>query len=252
MSLRPTRTNTSRFNVSDYWHWVVPRPRMNRRASLWTMAGGVVGSTILFWVMVQLGQASSDPKQNPSPPPQSSVQHDGRSAPPQGDGSETSDDDGAKALAPPATQGPSIDIPREVLDMLDQRKRDLDRREEAIHQNEERLMIVRTRIEELLEQNEALEKRIQNAQAKEERPTPQQAKLHADKDRVAQEQRMQLAKIFEAMPSEDAAARLERMPDRKAIEILRLVKSKTAGAILSQVKPDRAAKLTEQLLAQMP
>ena len=40
------------------------------------------------------------------------------------------------------------------------------------------------------------------------------------------------------------------MPDPKAIEILRLIKTKTAGAILAQVKPERAAKLTEQLLAQ--
>jgi flagellar motility protein MotE (MotC chaperone) len=110
-------------------------------------------------------------------------------------------------------------------------------------------MIVRSRIEELLEQNEALEKRILDARAKEELHL---TKIQADKDRGAQEQRTQLAKIFESMPSEDAAARLERMPDRKAIEILRMVKSKTAGAILSQVKADRAAKLTEQLLVQTP
>jgi flagellar motility protein MotE (MotC chaperone) len=58
--------------------------------------------------------------------------------------------------------------------------------------------------------------------------------------------------MYESMASEDAASRLERMPDRKAIEILKLVKAKTAGAILAQVKADRAAKLTEQLLAQTP
>ena len=160
-----------------------------------------------------------------------------------------SDEDGAKLLAPPATQGPAIDFPREVLDMLEQRKRDLDRREQSIRQNEERLMIVRGQVEELLDQNEALEKKIQSAQAKV--PT-QQAKLQAEKERVAQDQRTQLAKMYESMPSEDAASRLERMPDRKAIEILRMVKAKTAGAILAQVKADRAAKLTEQLLAQTP
>ncbi len=33
------------------------------------------------------------------------------------------------------------------------------------------------------------------------------------------------------------------------LEILRLLKSKSAGAILAQVKVDRAAKLTEELLA---
>jgi flagellar motility protein MotE (MotC chaperone) len=42
------------------------------------------------------------------------------------------------------------------------------------------------------------------------------------------------------------------MPDRKAVEILRMVKGKTAGSILAQVKAERAAKLTEQLLAQNP
>jgi len=35
-----------------------------------------------------------------------------------------------------------------------------------------------------------------------------------------------------------------------ALETLRLVKPKTAGAILGGVKAGRAAKLTEQLLAQ--
>ena len=58
----------------------------------------------------------------------------------------------------------------------------------------------------------------------------------------------QLAKIYEAMPAEEAAARLERMPDRKALEVLRLIKGKSAGAILAEVKPERAARLTEQLL----
>mgnify|MGYP003344054465 FL=1 len=58
--------------------------------------------------------------------------------------------------------------------------------------------------------------------------------------------------MYESMPSEEAAARLEKMPERKAIEVLRILKPKTAGAILSQVRAERAAKLTEQLLVQNP
>lgn len=225
-------------------------PRINRHSQLWTMVGGIVGSTILFWVMVQLGQASSEPKDKTQ-----SVMTNGlkQEASPRGQdaasSSAESDDNDAKLLAPPMVQGPAIDVPREVLDMLDQRKRDLDRREQTIRQNEERLMIVRGQVEELLDQNEAMEKKIQSAQGNS--PT-QQAKLQVEKERVAQDQRMRLAKMYESMPSEDAALRLERMPDRKAIEILRLVKAKAAGAILAQVKADRAAKLTEQLLAQTP
>ena len=241
----------SPFTLATRWPWLAPRLRQNRRRSLWTMIGGLVVSTILFWVMVQLGQASSDPKPTVSAP-HNSAKQEGQPSVPEGPPHETEAKDGTMAAVRSAPQGPAIEMPREVLEMLDQRKRDLDRREEVIRQNEERLMIVRSQVEELLEQNEALEKRIQSARAKEERPAAQSTKIQADKDRGVQDQRAQLAKIFESMPSEDAAARLERMPDRKAIEILRMVKSKTAGAILSQVKADRAAKLTEQLLVQTP
>lgn len=221
-------------------------PGVNRHSQLWTMIAGIVGSTMLFWIMVQLGQAASEQKYKTQPVTPSELM---QVVAPQVQGAEASrgeSDDDAKLLAPPAVQGPAIDFPREVLDMLDQRKRDLDRREQAIRQNEERLMIVRSQVEELLDQNEALEKRIQSAQDKEDEPRAK------EKERLVQEQRTRLAKMYESMPSEDAASRLERMPDRKAIEILRLVKAKTAGAILAQVKADRAAKLTEQLLAQTP
>ncbi len=222
-------------------------PGMNRHAQLWTMIAGIVGSTMLFWIMVQLGQASSEPKYKTQPVTTNELK---QRVPPQSQDAEgpsaESDDNDIKLFAPPATQGPAIDAPREVLEMLDQRKRDLDRREQLIRQNEERLMIVRGQVEELLDQNEALEKRMQDVQAKEDGPRAK------EKERVIQEQRARLAKMYESMPSEDAASRLERMPDRKAIEILRLVKAKTAGAILAQVKTDRAAKLTEQLLAQTP
>lgn len=227
--------------------------RLDRRSPIWTMAGGIVVSTILFWVMVQLGQASSEPKHKA--PPTAVLTKTG---PPMGSesiGQGAESQTVATGVGPSAAHGPAVDVPREVLDLLEQRKRDLDRREERVRQQEGRLLLVKNEVEKLLEQNETLEKRIQTAQAhKAQQVTQQQstqrAKAVSDKERVAQEQRTQLAKMYEAMPSEDAAARLERMPDRKAIEILRMVKSKTAGAILGQVKADRAAKLTEQLLLQ--
>ncbi len=227
--------------------------RPNLRSPRLRLVGGLIVSTILFWVMVQLGQASSEPKSKAAPISQPSSTQNVASPVLHGEDNESGDQSDAKLFAPPASQGPAIDVPREVLELLDQRKRDLDRREEAIRQNESRLMIVRTQIEELLEQNEALEKKVQSAQVKtEDRVAAQQTKAQVEKERLVQEERTRLAKMYESMPSEDAAARLERMPDRRAIEILRLVKSKTAGAILAQVKADRAAKLTEQLLAQIP
>lgn len=227
--------------------------RPHRRPLLVRLVGGLIISTVLFWVMVQLGQASPEPKSKASPVSPSSSTQNAESPVPHREQNRSDDQNDAKLFAPPTNQGPAIDVPREVLEMLEQRKRDLDRREESIRQNEERLMIVRIQIEELLEQNEALEKKIQSTQEKkEDRLSAQQTKVQGEKERQVQEERTRLAKMYESMPSEDAAARLEHMPDRKAVEILRLVKSKTAGLILSQVKADRAAKLTEQLLAQLP
>ena len=52
-----------------------------------------------------------------------------------------------------------------------------------------------------------------------------------------------------AMPPEEAAARLEKLPPAMALQVLRSLKGKTAGTILASVKPDKAAKLTEQFLA---
>ncbi|MBH0195329.1 MAG: hypothetical protein HP494_06945 [Nitrospira sp.] len=218
-----------------------------RRSLLWTIAGGVVGSTILLWIMVQLGQASNHPKDKLRPAAAAAQTVASQAVPSAlpADAQDAAFDEseGIRLLAPP-TQGPALDVPREVIGMLDLRKRDLDRREDAVRQNEERLMMVRAEVEKVLAKNEGLEKRIESVRAKADQQLP--------KERLAQAQKSQLAKMYEAMPSEDAAVRLERMPDQKAIEILRLVKTKSAAAILAQVKPEHAAKLSVQLLAQKP
>lgn len=258
MTPRSIHRTEDRIVLSHARHSKMRTLSAQRRSYVWTLAGGVFGSTILLWVMVQLGQASSDPKSKATLSPSASSGHASATATtdigvPMADPEEVE-----KPLEPPtpATQGPALDTPREIIDMLDLRKRDLDRREEAVRQNEERLMMVRAEIEQLLAKNEALEKRIQNARAKQDQQATdvktQQAKMLLDKERQAQDQKSQLAKMYESMPPEEAAARLERMPDRKAVEILRLVKGKTAGSILAQVKVERAAKLTEQLLVQNP
>ncbi|WP_053379523.1 MotE family protein [Nitrospira moscoviensis] len=230
-----------------------------RRSYLWTLAGGLVGSTVLLWIMVQLGQAS-DPKSKatltPARPSERSASHAAPSSPV----AESEMDEQSLAPPAPALQGPALDTPREILDMLDLRKRDLDRREEAIRQQEERLMMVKAEIEQLLTKNEALEQRLQQARAKQDQQAAdakaEHTKAQLERERRAQahknEYQAQLAKMYETMAPEEAAARLERMPDRKAVEILRLVKGKTAGAILAQIKVDRAAKLTEQLLTLAP
>lgn len=165
--------------------------------------------------------------------------------------SPASEDDTLPAGVKPNVQGPATSSPREILHMLDQRKRFLDRREAALRGADTHLLELRAELEQIVTRHEKLveaeKKRAQAAQAK--------AASEADKSKDPRNgggprnvSQAQLAKIYEAMPPEEAAARLERMPERKAIEVLRLLKGKSAGAILAEVKPDRAAHLTEQLL----
>lgn len=147
-------------------------------------------------------------------------------------------------------QGPAISTPREILHMLEQRKRFLDKREAALRGADTHLLELKSELEQIVTRHEKMveaeKKRAQAALAK--------AATETDKSKDPKNagprnvNQAQLAKIYEAMPPEEAAARLERMPERKALEVLRLLKGKSAGSILAEVKPDRAARLTEQLL----
>lgn len=151
---------------------------------------------------------------------------------------------------PSRLQGPALTVPREILDMLDQRKRHLDRREASLRGAEERLLVLKAELEQILMKNEQLAA-AQKQKGEENQRQDNERKLRQEK--AATESRhqhqAQLAKIYESMPAEEAAASLERMPERKAIELLRILKGKSAGAILAAVRPERAARLTEQLLA---
>ena len=148
-------------------------------------------------------------------------------------------------------QGPATSAPREIFDMLEQRKRLLDKREAAVRGSETHLLELKAELEQIVTRHEqaveAEKKRRQAAQAK-GAGEAERAKSPAKAGPAVNVNQAQLAKIYEAMPAEEAAARLERMPERKALEVLRLLKGKSAGAILAEVKPERAARLTEQLL----
>jgi flagellar motility protein MotE (MotC chaperone) len=130
--------------------------------------------------------------------------------------------------------------------MLQQRREDIDRREKAVRTGEERLTILRAEFEEILSKVEAAEQRRLRLKEQQDNAGEGQPKQAAES---RTQKYAHLTKIYESMPSEEAAERIERMPDRKALEILRLVKGKTAGLILAQIKVAKAARLTEQLLS---
>lgn len=229
------------------------RPRMGWGQQIWFVGVWLGVIMALCWTLVQLNYASSG--QTPASPVSrkalpAAVDPEG-SASRSGSREETKTAGPESSPAQPAqAQGPALNVPEEVVAMLQQRQEDVERREKAARTAEERLTSLRAELEQILSKVEAAEQR--RLRLKE-----QQAKAAAGQSAVQNKQAAelhnqkyaQLTKMYESMPAEEAAARIERMPDRKALEILRLVKGKTAGSILAQVKVDRAAKLTEQLLS---
>ena len=143
-------------------------------------------------------------------------------------------------------QGPALTVPEEMVAMFQQRKQDLDRRENAVRAAEAQLAILKAEVEQILSKVEAVEQR---RLGQGNGAVSQQASQGKHPPDTRTQQLGQLVKMYESMPAEEAAERIERMTNRKALEILRLLKSKSAGAILAQVKVDRAAKLSEEFLS---
>ncbi len=157
----------------------------------------------------------------------------------------------------PTIWGPAADVPKEVLALLDQRKTFLDRREVALRVEQARLDDLKRDIEELLDRYEKAvtggrEKQLAEQQAREQE-AKKRAKAEAEAEAAERQAKLDaVTKIYETMPAEEAAARIEQMPPDMAVKVLRSVKSKTAGAILALVRPAKAAKLTEQLAGVSP
>ncbi len=202
------------------------------RGRLWAVGAGISVIIAMIWTMMQLVQASAE--QGLEPPQPVSTEAMKKSE--------------AELPAPEAEllQGPALIVPEEIVAMFQQRKQDLDRREKAVRTAEGQLAILKAEVEQILTKVEAVEKR----RLEQEKAALVLQASHGKQGGDTRTQHLaQLAKMYESMPAEEAAARIERMADRKALEILRLVKTKSAGAILAQVKAERAAKLTEELLA---
>lgn len=233
------------------------RPSSGRGKQIWAVGVWLGVIMTLGWTVVQLGDASSAPATaaavaRKALPKAGAAEGLPSELMPPGE-TKTVVDESSPTESVQA-QGPALNMPEEVVAMFQQRQEEVERREKAVRTSEERLATLRAEIEQILSKVEAAEQRRLRAKEQQEKVAAGQsaAQSAAQKKQTAEQHSQkyaQLTKIYESMPAEEAAARIEKMPDRKALEILRLVKGKTAGSILAQVKVDRAAKLTEQLLS---
>jgi flagellar motility protein MotE (MotC chaperone) len=228
------------------------RPLMGWGKQIWSVGVRLAVIMALCWTMVQLSQDSSAQTTTlPGSRTALPVAVVPEGAPAQSLTAEETMTAGPEPspTEPVQAQGPALNVPEEVVAMLQQRQEDLDRREKAVRTAEERFTILKTELERILSKIEAAEQQRGLKEQQEKGAAGQSAAQKKQAAELHNQKYAQLTKMYESMPAEEAAARIERMPDRKALEILRLVKGKTAGSILAQVKVDRAAKLTEQLLS---
>lgn len=201
---------------------------------MWCIGAGMSVIMALSWATVQRAHASAEQAlESVSTRAEGGSPGSVSADPIKKSGSESS------TTAAEPIQGPALTVPEEMVAMFQQRKQDLERRENAVRVAEAQLAILKAEVEQILSKVEAAEQR---------RLVQEKAAGGQQASDAHTQQLGQLVKMYESMPAEEAAARIERMTNRKALEILRLLKSKSAGAILAQVKVDRAAKLSEEFL----
>ncbi len=122
---------------------------------------------------------------------------------------------------------------QEVFSSIKEKTQELRTSEEMFRVEEERLQGLRvevdTRITELIQEREGLEKALKTMKSE------------------GDEGMRSLAKIYENMPTEEAASRIERLEERLAVKILKSMNTRVSGKVLAFVAPSKAARLTKGL-----
>jgi len=141
----------------------------------------------------------------------------------------------AAFAAPPAAppSAPPAVSPAPAKPPQADRALELAEREKAIKAEEERLVALRKEVEEKIAKYEKL---LGEAEGREKR---RQEEEDAKAD--------QLVKLFEGMPPEGAAVRLEALDDKTAAFILGKMKGRKASNVLAVMEPKRAAVLVRRM-----
>jgi flagellar motility protein MotE (MotC chaperone) len=142
----------------------------------------------------------------------------------------------AASPAKPETPGENQvapSVPR-VMSLLEKERQSLQIREQAMAAKEEQLRVLKGEVEQRLRELNAIQQRAME--------------FVEEEKRMQGEQNRHLVATLEAMPPDRASRLLEKMDDDIAAQLLRRLKGKEAGAILSLLNPDKAAKLSQRLL----
>jgi len=140
----------------------------------------------------------------------------------------------SEAATPSKTiNDPPTTVPR-VMSLLEKERQALQTRENAVATREEQLRVLKREVEERLKELSALQQRA--------------LEYLEEEKRMQGEQNRHLVATLEAMPPDRASRLMEKMDDAVAAQLIRRMKGKEAGAILSMLSSDKAARLSQRLL----
>jgi flagellar motility protein MotE (MotC chaperone) len=121
-----------------------------------------------------------------------------------------------------------------VMGLVEKERQALQAKESALALREDQLKVLRKEVEERLQELKAMQYNLRESLEEEKR-------LQGEHNR-------HLVATLEAMPPDRAGKLLEKMDDEAAVQLLRRLKGKEAGAILGMLPPDKAARLSHRLL----
>lgn len=146
----------------------------------------------------------------------------------------------AQERSPASASGLNSSIPlsREMEAALERKKSKLDHQERELKIQEERLNEAQVAVDKKIAELESLLK--------------QKDTFEKERSRLASEDFSKLVKTYEKMPPKKAADILSTLDDKTAIDILQRLKDKALAAVLSAMPAERATNLTTELVKRSP
>lgn len=138
----------------------------------------------------------------------------------------------AAAPAIDKTMNPSS-LPR-LFALMHQERQSLQARASAVALQEEHLHILQKEVEDRLQELKGLQLKLLEAMEEEKR--------------IKSEHNRHLVATLTAMPADRAGKLLEKMAEEVAVQVLRNLQGKEAGAILAVLPSDKAARLSQRLM----
>ena len=146
--------------------------------------------------------------------------------------------DAPEGGADAAKQETLTETERQILLSLMERKRQLDERDTALNQREEQLRVLRDNIQHQVSELKRLQGEIE-------------ASMDAKKSLDAENLKKVVA-LYNGMDAKKAAEKFQQLEPKVAVQILMTMNQRKAAALLEQLPPDNAKRITEEIVRKIP